>query len=176
MTFGLLYFSVKSAYDSFARSVQLLANPLFWLIWKWKGMERIMVFLWQVAIDALPTSFFHFSRHITADPCYPCCKSNLHETSLHGLRDCEFMAKFWRHLVDANLFPQFYILPIRSWLLWNLSPFNPTAERGWGQVLSLPFIISGALEIKRYLSFLLLLLMLCLTDFGLFSRISRIIP
>ena len=129
-------FSVKSAYDSFVRSVRLLVDPFFRLIWKWKGMERIRVFLWQVVVDALPTKFFHFSRHITANPCCPSCKSNLHETSLHAFRDCEFVAKFWRHLVDTNLFPQFYILHIRSWLLWNLSPSNPMVEHSWGQVFA----------------------------------------
>ena len=39
-------------------------DGLFRVIWKWNDLERIKVFLWQVAVDALATNFFSDSLDI----------------------------------------------------------------------------------------------------------------
>ena len=39
-------FLVRSAYNYISCDCDLPTNSLFRLIWKWKGMERIKVFLW----------------------------------------------------------------------------------------------------------------------------------
>lgn len=83
-------FSVNSAYGAIAHYHSIPTDPLFRLIWKWKGLERIKVFLWQVVLDALPTNFLRFSKHISYNPYCSWSDSNMHETILHLLHDYDF--------------------------------------------------------------------------------------
>ena len=55
---GLFY--VKLAYNYIAFGSCLPTDPLFRLIWRWKDMERVKVFLWQVVTNALLTKFLLF--------------------------------------------------------------------------------------------------------------------
>ena len=114
-------FSIKSAYNHITFGLDLPADPLFCLIWRWKGIERVKVFLWQVVMDAIPTKFLHFSRHVLDDPICSRCNSNLHETSIHVLRDCDVAGAFWSHLISAENYRQFLKSNTRSWIQWNLT-------------------------------------------------------
>ena len=51
-------FSVNSAHHVLANPDSNAEDPLFKIIWKWKGMERIKVFLWLMANEALHTNAF----------------------------------------------------------------------------------------------------------------------
>ena len=75
-------------------------DPLYRLIWRWKGMERIKVFLWQVASGSLLTNHARWSRHMAADPSCTRCNAGLHETIMHALRDCPILHGFWSKLRD----------------------------------------------------------------------------
>ena len=58
-------FTVKYAYYHCVQFPPGPPDPLFRLIWRWKGMEQIRTFLWQVASGSLPTNHFRWVRHIT---------------------------------------------------------------------------------------------------------------
>ena len=87
-------FPIRSSYDHIASIHLMTHDPLFKIIWKWKGMERIKVFLWQMAVDALATNFFRYSHHVSNDPNCLRCSSHVYETSLHVLRDCPVTMDF----------------------------------------------------------------------------------
>ena len=129
-------FAVKSAYGLISSDMLLPADPLFRLIWKFDVMERIRVFLWHVIVDALPTSFFRFSRHITDDPSCTRCNMNMHETTSHVFRDCTTASCFWTRLVDAETYLHFFIANLRSWVHWNLDPHNPIDGLYWARLFA----------------------------------------
>ena len=54
-------------------------DPLFKLIWKWKGMERIKLFLWLMANDALHTNDFRVCSHVANSPYCTRYDEDLHE-------------------------------------------------------------------------------------------------
>ena len=138
-------FSIKSSYYCIAGFDNVSPDPLFWLIWRWKGMERIKLFLWQVACDALPTNYFRFSRHITDAPLCTCCDLQVYETSLHVLRDCPIALNFWSRLVSAVERPSFYTLLTRAGLMLNLKDGESALVKIGLMILLLLFIIYGRL-------------------------------
>ena len=101
-------FSVKIAYDYISNTVHMDFDPIFRLIWKWKGMEWIKVFLW------LPTNYFRFSRHISDDATCSRFWMNLYETTLHVLRDSVLASSFWARLMDLISHPIFYTANLLS--------------------------------------------------------------
>ncbi|KAL4328847.1 hypothetical protein AHAS_Ahas13G0241000 [Arachis hypogaea] len=63
------------------------------VIWRWKGLERIRVFMWQAAHGRLLTANRR-SRMMRTDPnCHRCHR--ISETGLHALRDCPYAASIW---------------------------------------------------------------------------------
>ena len=87
-------FSLHSSYQSLAKHLELHEDHLFRLIWRWKGLERIRVFMWQEAIDPFPTNLFHFNRHITDDAICSHCNLDVHEPVMHVLHDCPCLGDF----------------------------------------------------------------------------------
>ena len=129
-------FSIRSTYDHIIGTHLMTRDPLFKLIWKWKGMERIKVFLWQVAVDALPTNFFRYSRHVSDDPNGLRCNLHVHETSLHVLRDCPIAMDFWTRLICPIQYPHFYTAAVHSWLKWNLSQYDIFPGFSWPNIFA----------------------------------------
>ena len=62
-------------------------------------MERIRMFLRQLAMDSLMTNAFHQGRHFSSDPYCSRCSEGLIETGLHAVRDCPIIQDFWSKLV-----------------------------------------------------------------------------
>ena len=113
-------FSIKSAYSLFANHHEYSPDPLFRLIWKWKGIERVRMFLWQMATGSLITNEFRWFRHLAGDPMCTRCNEGIHESILHALRDCDCINQFWLKLVDPVTHPEFYTSNVRDWLFLNL--------------------------------------------------------
>lgn len=50
------WFSIKRVYFLIEKCPENLYNSLFKVIWKWRGAERIKVFVWLVHQNKLPTN------------------------------------------------------------------------------------------------------------------------
>ena len=113
-------FFVSSAYNAFAGHGCKEKDPLYKLIWHWKGLERVRSFLWLLANNVLLANLNHFSRHITHEPDCNRCNLFVHECALHALRDCPTIVEFWQQLVPSQMQGQFYSCNLQRWLLINL--------------------------------------------------------
>ena len=113
-------FDVKSAHTMIAGLDFNNTSPLFKLIWKWPGLERIKTFLWIVANEALHTNFLRFNCHLS--PSSDCKRYNegLHETILHTLRVCPILEEFWHRLLPATHWLNFFTADLHRWLRFNL--------------------------------------------------------
>lgn len=81
--------------------------------------------------------FFRFScHHITDNPYCMRYQSNLHETSLHVLRDCSVLGDFWYRLVTPTDWPNFFSSDLRKWLLDNLKGVHPSNGCAWSHVFA----------------------------------------
>ncbi|XP_061371099.1 uncharacterized protein LOC133313708 [Gastrolobium bilobum] len=70
-------------------------------IWKWKGSQRIKLFLWKVAHGKLPTKERMPSLNLGGPMCIMC--NNGDETLMHSLRDCYFARKLWDGLAASTV-------------------------------------------------------------------------
>jgi len=127
-------FSVKSAYliqeDSTVSQQQF--DPLWHIIWKWKGLERVKIFLWTVAHGAIMTNKVRWRRKITANPCCYHCLTET-ESIIHALRDCPKARGVWDRIIEVADREAFYSLNWYTWLLNNLRDNHPSSKRKfWG--------------------------------------------
>lgn len=54
------------------------------------------------------------------------------ETNLHLVRDCQESKKIWNFFVPPQLQPKFYSLPLRDWILWNITSIRSgVLSRKW---------------------------------------------
>ena len=89
-------FSVKSAYK------ELLANPPYqaatvvkWSkLWKLRGPERIKMFLWRIAVNALPTRENLMSRMDISEPWCVLCNQEV-ESAAHLFLKCPAAKAIW---------------------------------------------------------------------------------
>ena len=114
-------FNVKFAHYAIAHLDRISTDPLFKLIWKWKGLERIKLFLWLTAHNTLHTNAFRHSMHISPSPDCTCCNEGVHESVNHSLRDCSLLGDFWHQLVPNNRWVKFFTAPLKHWSSMNLA-------------------------------------------------------
>ncbi|KAL4286488.1 hypothetical protein AHAS_Ahas19G0091200 [Arachis hypogaea] len=112
-------FKLQSAYQDIQDTTSQ-PNNIFSLVWKWKGPERIRMFLWLVAHDAILTNAARKRRHMTSDNRCPRCSSN-EESTLHVLHDCFFAKSIWCNLLPSGQPPSFFGFDLSNWLLSNIS-------------------------------------------------------
>ena len=87
--------------------------------------------------ECSPDQISAFSRHVFDDPVCSRCNLNMHETSLHALRDCAIADAFWSRLVDAEAHPQFFTSNTRSWIQWNLTSSGSLLGFTWAQLFAI---------------------------------------
>ena len=76
-------------------------DPLWRIIWKWKGMERIKVFLWTVAHNTIMTNEARWRRRISDNKWCGNCVTEV-ETLAHVLRDCPKARKVWEVFIKLD--------------------------------------------------------------------------
>ena len=113
-------FSVNLAFENIAQWNLTISDPLFNSIWKWHGLERIKLFLWLVAHNSLHINAYCVSHRMASSAFCSRCNEDLDESILHALRDCSILGDFWRMLLPADKWPDFFIATLRTWLLDNL--------------------------------------------------------
>ena len=97
-----------------------ILDPLYKLIWKWWGLERIRLFLWLTANESLHTNTFRYHRHLSNSRSCVWCNEDIHETVLHAFHDCKIIEGFLIRLDPHEFWNSFSILFLQAWLLENL--------------------------------------------------------
>ena len=103
-------YSVKTGYSLLVEKCGLpVALPLWKLIWKAPGTQRMRVFLWEVAHEKIMVNVQRFRRGwINSDLCMSCGTQS--ESVLHVLRDCNFIKSCWLNLLPASEVQTFFWL------------------------------------------------------------------
>lgn len=123
-------FSTASAYETMLDLREEDENPLFSLIWKWQGPERIRIYLWKLSRDALITNFFRFRRGFSQSALCPIC-NNEEETTLHMVRDCREVVQVWSILSENSLPQAFFNCNLKEWLALNLKSKRTLRGSSW---------------------------------------------
>lgn len=115
-------FSIKSAYAVLTSPSQenIISNPLFKKVSRWKSPARIRSHLWNLVHGCLLTSEERFRRGIAQDNVCPRCSAAL-ESLMHLMRDCEVVQNFWNQCIDRQVYNKFFSMGLHQWLDWNLS-------------------------------------------------------
>ena len=112
--------TVRTAYMVLEERGEMDQDPIWRLIRKWQGMERIKVFLWTVAHHSIMTNDLRYRRHLTANRFCDHCGTE-EETLTHALRDCPKARKIWEVFVKAENRELFFSQNWYAWLVSNLS-------------------------------------------------------
>ena len=94
--------SVKSAYliQEDRTFTQQQFDPLWNIILKCKGLERVKIFLWTVVHGAIMTNEVRWRRKITTNPCCCPCLTET-ESIIHALRDCLNACGVWDMIIEV---------------------------------------------------------------------------
>ncbi|KAJ6989432.1 hypothetical protein NC653_022113 [Populus alba x Populus x berolinensis] len=126
--------SIRSAYELFDKSSGQLnmKDPIWRIIWRWKGPEKVRHFLWLVAQDGLLTNEKKRRlRHFTDNHSCQGCQTE-EETALHLSRDCPLASQV---LVESDMEMAFSVQRM-TWLIPNLSSSDTTRQgMKWGTML-----------------------------------------
>ncbi|CAN1813110.1 Putative ribonuclease H protein At1g65750 [Linum perenne] len=90
-------FSIRSAYLLITEEESAALDPIWRLIWRWKGPQRIRQFLWLVAHNRLLTNSERHRRHLAEFGSCQVCPGH-EESVLHVLRDCPLASATWELL------------------------------------------------------------------------------
>lgn len=122
--------TIKSAYRLLQPPAEI--HQIWKQLWKWKGPQRISVFIW-LAVHSLLTGLRR-SRWPGSSADYPSC-NGIFESVLHVLRDCPYANGLWVHLVDPNRLVEFFSLDHNAWFETCLSQdLGCSSELKWEDV------------------------------------------
>lgn len=83
-------------------------QPLFKLVWSWKGPTRYKAFLCTLVHNRLLTNEEWVKRGMASDDLCPRCL-DCPETIMHVLRDCEDVKEFWMSKLNPNVVSKFSV-------------------------------------------------------------------
>lgn len=114
-------FTVMSAYAFLTRDAELRPNmeEFYNRGWRVIAPERVRVFLWLVAHQAIMTNMERKRRHISENSVCPLCKGG-EETIFHVLRDCPAASGLWARTVPLSKQPRFFNQTLMEFLFENL--------------------------------------------------------
>uniref|UniRef100_A0A6N2M5M2 Reverse transcriptase zinc-binding domain-containing protein n=1 Tax=Salix viminalis TaxID=40686 RepID=A0A6N2M5M2_SALVM len=121
--------SVRTAYRVQEEGGEMDRDPLWRTIWKWKGLERIGVFLWTVGHNAIMTNEARWRRKMTDNKYCGRCVNEV-ESVIHALRDCPKARKIWEVFVRAEERGIFFSQNWYAWLVSNLAPRKERSRYG----------------------------------------------
>jgi len=98
-------------------------DPLWQVIWKCPTTSKLRFFLWLVGHEKIMSNVHCFLRGLTnSSKCKDC--PGLDEDGLHILRDCKHAVPLGRELVPHTQQQLFFTLPLKNWLVTNLTPLR----------------------------------------------------
>ncbi|CAN1127603.1 Putative ribonuclease H protein At1g65750 [Linum perenne] len=108
-------FSISSAYEIITAESNSFESPLWKLVWKWQGPNRVRHFLWLAAHNRFLTNAERRKRHMmTEDFCRLCPHSV--EGVLHVLWDCRLAKTFWEGFLPTADMASFFSGNIQDWM------------------------------------------------------------
>lgn len=93
-----------------------LKDPKWEIIWKWRGPERIQVFLWQLMQDRLHTNEIRYKKWGASGNC--AVRRDL-ELVMHVMRDYKVARNLWGSF-SMMLPNRFCTADREGWLIMNL--------------------------------------------------------
>uniref|UniRef100_A0A6N2KYB2 Reverse transcriptase zinc-binding domain-containing protein n=1 Tax=Salix viminalis TaxID=40686 RepID=A0A6N2KYB2_SALVM len=130
-------FTVKTAYMVREEDETIERDPIWRIIWKWKGMERIRMFIWTVAHNAIMTNEMRWRRRISDNKCCSDCVNEV-ENLTHALRDCPKARKIWEVFLKVEERELFFSQNWYTWLVSNLSSRDRSGNHGdWNMVFDI---------------------------------------
>lgn len=128
-------FSTSQAFSYILKSRDLHAQDIFSYLWKWRGPERVRIFLWKAARGILMTNQVRLRRRFSdSDLCSICNQSP--ESALHLFRDCGEARAVWRNLKVDIPMPFFDEDNFERWLLFNLKANNRLDFGKWNLIFA----------------------------------------
>jgi hypothetical protein len=112
-------FTVAAAYHLITGDDRHNCHKKWSQILKINSMERVRVFIWQMAHDRLKTKARLARWQIGNSLCNGCL--HFDETTIHVLRDCPIATNIWRHLLPVHERGHFFVLDFHEWVNLNLS-------------------------------------------------------
>uniref|UniRef100_A0A6N2MJB1 Reverse transcriptase zinc-binding domain-containing protein n=1 Tax=Salix viminalis TaxID=40686 RepID=A0A6N2MJB1_SALVM len=113
-------FKTKTAYGLQNDRRLMDQDPIWKVIWQWKGMERIKLFMWTVAHNSIMTNDMRWRRRLTDNRCCTQCINEV-ETVIHALRDCPKARKIWEVFVKEEERDLFFSQSWYTWMISNLA-------------------------------------------------------
>lgn len=120
-------FSVATAYTYITNTPSDFHAGLAKAIWRWKGPERVRLFLWHVARDSLLTNEKRERRGLSDNLLCPICNQRV-ESLLHVLRYCNQARVVWQQLSPRRMSALFFSSDHVQWLLANL---DQSRQQDW---------------------------------------------
>jgi ribonuclease HI len=126
-------FTVASAYQLIATNTVENVDNKWSQIWKLETIERVRVFIWQMAHDRLLTNSRLARWHLGGPDCHSCV--HFEETLLHVLRDCPVAVNIWNHLLPRHDKGQFFLVSLHDWISFNLvNKFGHSHGNSWNAI------------------------------------------
>ncbi|XVF12079.1 hypothetical protein REPUB_Repub08aG0083700 [Reevesia pubescens] len=127
-------FTVQYAYQ-----VQILAPSLVekgWnKIWTLMSPGKIKILLWKLLHGVLPVYAYLREKHIMSNSvCFRCALAI--ETVVHALRDCSKSKEVWLGINQDLENSDFFILPLKDWILSNLGYKYSNSGIPWSLLFS----------------------------------------
>ncbi|KAK8665915.1 hypothetical protein V6N13_006072 [Hibiscus sabdariffa] len=121
-------FSVKLAYAIRRGAFQGPEEDVWKLIQRFRGTQRMEIFLWVVCMGRIMTNQERVRRHFSDDASCHLCGDQLEDID-PVLRRCPNAFIVWRELVQPSLFAEFMNMGTKQWIRMNL---NKGARFGHG--------------------------------------------
>lgn len=112
-------FTIGSSYNVLNQNDWKTVHLRWRLAWKWKGPQRIRVFIWLLLNGRLNTKEELHRRCSMNDPICDICSSK-HEFLIHVLRDYIFARQVWTGLLSLSLHQDFFNSDFKTWLCKNM--------------------------------------------------------
>jgi ribonuclease HI len=111
-------FTIASAYHLINNDLVDNVDKKWSQIWKLDVIERVRVFIWQLAHDRILTNSRIARWNIGNPNCHSC--TQFEETTLHVVRDCPIAVNIWRHLLSYQDIGRFFVVGFNDWISLNL--------------------------------------------------------
>lgn len=113
-------FSVSSVYELYMGTKEDGTWPGWKWTWELKVQQRIRTFMWTPAYDRILTNYCRWRRKLADNLSCARCRCDV-EDALHTLRDCPTSMEVWMHSLQGSSFQDFFLLPLRDWMMKCLS-------------------------------------------------------
>ncbi|CAJ2662636.1 unnamed protein product [Trifolium pratense] len=112
-------FSVAAMYEHICGFDRRNAQLMWKKTWQLNVTERVRCFVWLLTYDRLLTNSRKSRMGLGHAMCNYC--GNVEETTIHVLRDCNLVNKFWLQVVPLEDRNTFFMENLQQWIYSNLS-------------------------------------------------------